>query len=224
MVYDIKKHLIEEGVLEHVKNNIGKYGLAAAGLAAGGAGEFGDAAEGAIKSGANAISSIGSGAASMGHRVIDNYSGHNTTPSALPNSAGNVPGPDAGHDEKVDAAKTAAAKTVAAKTAAATGLNTADHDANFLKSKPADIASKGIFTNTNTTHSASIDPETGARKWVANDPETNLNLVGKLTAGTAGLAGTYMGGRAIFNRSATGKRRAAERDIGQAAILKSRMA
>jgi len=35
MIYDIKKHIIEEGIVDHVKNNYGKYagGAAAAGLA-----------------------------------------------------------------------------------------------------------------------------------------------------------------------------------------------
>ena len=75
MIYDIKKHLLEEGIVDHVKNNFGKYGLAAAGLAAAGAGEFGDAAEGLTHSATNAVHSAGEGLANMGHRTMDHYAG-----------------------------------------------------------------------------------------------------------------------------------------------------
>lgn len=75
MIYAIKKHLLEEGILDHVKNNIGKYALAGAGLAAAGAGEFGSAAEGLTNSAAHAGSEGLHHLADMGHRTIDHYAG-----------------------------------------------------------------------------------------------------------------------------------------------------
>jgi len=55
MKYQIKRHILEEGVLQHVKDNIAGYGAAAGGLAAASAGVFGDEASAVVNNGASKI-------------------------------------------------------------------------------------------------------------------------------------------------------------------------
>ena len=55
MVIDIKTHLIQEGVLQSVKDNWGKGLMAAGGLAMAHAGAFGDTAKHAVDQGGNAL-------------------------------------------------------------------------------------------------------------------------------------------------------------------------
>ena len=90
MIYNIKDYLLEEGVLEHVKNNMGKYALAGAGALAAGAGELGDTAEGFANSTGNAISKGVDKLSNIGQNTMDHYSGGPGVSSEKPHFDGTV--------------------------------------------------------------------------------------------------------------------------------------
>ncbi len=90
MIYNIKSYLLEEGVLDHVKNNIGKYGLAAAGLAAAGSGEFGDDASHFANSAFDAAHHGADNVMQHGTHMVDHYSG--ATGTAGSNTSPDVSG------------------------------------------------------------------------------------------------------------------------------------
>ena len=83
MIYEIKRYIIEEGVLQHVKDNMGKYAAAGLGLAAAGSGEFGSDIQNATHSVGDAVGNVGSHAVKSGQSMTDYYNpGHAETITA----------------------------------------------------------------------------------------------------------------------------------------------
>jgi len=80
MIYDIKSFLLEEGILDHVKNNIGKYAAAGIGLAAAGSGEFGDDASHFANSVFDGASHGADKIMSHGSHLVNHYSGESDSP------------------------------------------------------------------------------------------------------------------------------------------------
>jgi len=119
MIYNIKQHLVEEGVLEHVKNNIGKYALVGAGLAAAGAGELGSSAEHLATSAGHAAEVAGHKLSDIGHKTLDHYSGnsdatHSTEANANAN-ANEMTKEEWEHQKVAEDTKIAREKSIQAK-------------------------------------------------------------------------------------------------------------
>jgi len=98
MKYAIKQYVIEEGVLEHVKENIGKYALGAAGIAAAGAGEFGDELQHTVQSAGHGLSNLGHELAASSHRVVDHYAGVHDNSNNSNNSDSSANSTSSQHD------------------------------------------------------------------------------------------------------------------------------
>ena len=198
MIYEIKNHLLEEGILQHVKENIGKYALGAAGIAAAGAGEFGDSIQNMTHSGADAIRGGADELANSAHRTMDHYSG------ATGHDAGAPGGGSDAEIAKDQAADAAHAKQVAAE-AHAKQVADAAHtkQAAFNKLHPDNGKTEhGTFIDTKVGYGKdTYNPETGAP--IANrDDEHSLTQKGLYTAGGTGIAAAgaaLMGSRRAQN-------------------------
>jgi len=163
MIYNIKQHLVEEGVLEHVKNNIGKYALAGAGLAAAGAGELGSSAEHLANSAGHAAEVAGQKLADIGHKTLDHYSGNANTADTTVNHSSNsneMTKEEWEHQKAAEDAKIAHEKEIQAKlNAPRTSLeHHTFHDTNVSIDKNGQINYDRHLNNTgvNTAAAAGV--------------------------------------------------------------------
>ena len=200
MVYSIKAHLIEEGVLQHVKDNIGKYTLGAAGLAAAGAGEFGDNVQNMTHAGADAAKAGANGLADSFHRTMDNYSG------ARGHEAG-APNPNSGTDLQMQADNSTKHKAdIEAKEAhnkAAEAALKNNNQYKVLHPNEGQVTPGTYIDKTIGYDKDTFDPDTGKRIVNPNN-DYSLNTTGKFAVGGLGLAAAgaaALGGNRYIKRN-----------------------
>ncbi len=183
MIYEIKRYMIEEGVLQHVKDNIGKYALGGAAAAYAGAGEMGEDVSKMTNSIGNTIKNVGS---DMGNSLV------NSTTRTVEHYTGDQA------DSKPE--------TPSPKPGVADPLVTDDNGRVFDKNKlvldnPKDYTEKGTFMDTKHSFTPQYSQTTGKFDGTVGDTEMSFTNTSKYAAGGLAAAtlagGAFVGGKRV---------------------------